>query len=200
MIIGYSRVSSSKQDIEKYNFFFHNYEKISGEKIDNLVFEKISATKTSIKERKIWDLIQDKNIEKIIVPSISRLGRSVPDSVDLLREIKNYRSNLKIYIVNKNITIKKDMSPGDEYHFYDLINSAGKEIINRVEFIKLGIERARKQGKTIGRPKKSKLDQFKKEILACKAIGISNADIARAKNVNQSTLYRWLKKIEYDVN
>lgn len=37
------------------------------------------------------------------------------------------------------------MALGDEYHFYDLINSADKEIMGRVEFIKLGIERARKQ-------------------------------------------------------
>lgn len=34
---------------------------------------------------------------------------------------------------------------GNKYHFYDLINSADKEIMSRIEFIKLKIERARKK-------------------------------------------------------
>ena len=86
------------------------------------------------------------------------------------------------------------MSPGDEYHFYDLINSAGKEIMGRVEFIKLGIERARLHGKQIGRPRKSKLDARRTEIMAFKSIGITNTEIASSMVVNESTLYRWFNK------
>lgn len=86
------------------------------------------------------------------------------------------------------------MSPGNEYHFYDLINSAVKEIMGRVEFIKLGIERARKQGKTIGRPRRSKLDAKRTEIMAFKAIGMTNTEIASSMGVNESTLYRWFNK------
>jgi hypothetical protein len=68
-------------------------------------------------------------------------------------------------VVNKIITVKKHMAPGDEYNFYDLINSAGKEIMGRIEFIKLGIKRARKQDKTIDRPRKSTLDEKRTEIM-----------------------------------
>ncbi len=194
MIIGYSRVSSVAQDIEKYKYFYQEYEKRTGEKIEKMVFEKISATKTVIQERDLWKLVQDPEVKKIIVPSVSRIGRSVPDSVDLLRELKNVREDLEIYVVNKNITVKKHMAPGDEYHFYDLINSAGKEIMGRVEFIKLGIERARIQGKQIGRPRKSRLDARRTEIMAFKSIGMTNTEIASSMGVNESTLYRWFNK------
>ncbi len=116
--------------------------------------------------------------------------------MDLLRELKNVRDDLEIYVVNKNITVKKHMAPGDEYHFYDLINSADKEIMGRIEFIKLGIERARKQGKTIGRPRKSKLDEKRKEIMAFKSIGMTNTEIASSMGVNESTLYRWFNEFK----
>ena len=65
MIIGYSRVSSVAQDIEKYKYFFQEYEKRTGEKIERMVFEKISATKTVIQDRELWTLVQDPEIKKL---------------------------------------------------------------------------------------------------------------------------------------
>lgn len=63
------------------------------------------------------------------------------------------------------------MEPRDEYHFYDLINSVGKEILCCIEFITLEIYRSSKQGKPIGRHRKSRLDTKRAEIMAYKAIG-----------------------------
>lgn len=57
IIVGYSRVSSEVQDIERYKYFYEEYEKRTGEKIERMVFEKISATKTVIQDRELWTLV-----------------------------------------------------------------------------------------------------------------------------------------------
>jgi hypothetical protein len=58
-------VPSETQDIEKYKYFYEEYEKRTGEKIERMVFEKISATKTVIQDRELWTLVQDPEIKKL---------------------------------------------------------------------------------------------------------------------------------------
>lgn len=201
MIAFYGRVSSQKQDVEKFDYYRDEYEKRTGEKIEKVLYEKISATKTTIQERELWELVNDPEIKKIICPAVSRIGRSVPDAVDLLRELRNLRDDLEIYIMDKNLTIKKDMSPGDEYHFYDLINNAALEIHNRSEFIKMGLKRRKDKGLPLGRKKgttKLSKDDIKK-IFALLRSGHTNSDIARSLNINEATLYRFYKREEKEI-
>lgn len=198
-IAGYSRVSYDKQEVEKYGKYFDIYQDRTGERVELRVFEKISATKTSIQQRDIWKLVNNKEITKIIVPSTSRIGRSVPDGVDLIRQISVIRNDLEIYIMDKNLTVKKNMSPGDTYHFYDLMNRAAIEVAERIPFIKLGMEDAKKRGVRLGRPPVSSLESKRKEVYRYLDQGRSKAFIARTLNVSIATVFRFLNKEEKEI-
>lgn len=196
LISFYGRVSSKKQDVEKFKYYIAEYEKRTKEKIEVTVFEKISATKTTIQERKLWDLVNNQKVKKIIVPAVSRVGRSVPDGVDLIRKIRELRDDLEIYVMDKNLTIKKDMNPGDEYHFYDLLNNAALEVHNRSEFVRMGLRRRKEAGLHIGRSFGSftLTKEDEKMVKALLRAGHTIREISSSVDVSEATIYRYLKR------
>lgn len=197
--IGHSRVSSKKQDAEKYSYYFDLYEKRTGNKIDEIVMENKSATKISIKERVLWKLIDDKEIKTIVIPNVSRCVRSVPDAVDLVRFLKNERTDLTIVIEDRRLELNDNMSNEDENYFYDLANTSSRENSQRAEVVKLALKKTKARGVKLGRPNKYGLDEHRNKIMAFLKKGMTKAFIARALKVNQATLYRWLAKEEKEI-
>lgn len=198
-IVGYNRVSSQKQDAEKYLYFLYSYEQRTGEKLDEIILEKISSTNTALKKRKLWTLILDESISKIVIPNVSRCIRSIPDAVDLTNILKTDRPDLTIHFVDRKLDLNILISKEDEHHFYELVISAAREIYQRSEIITLGLKKAKDNGVKLGRPTTSSLDKRSKEIFAYLDRGMSKAFICRAIDVNTTTLYRWLKRQEIEI-
>ncbi|QEN06429.1 recombinase family protein (plasmid) [Thiospirochaeta perfilievii] len=194
MIIAYSRVSSKEQDKEKYRTFFNRYENTMNIKFNDIILEQVSASKTKLEDRNLWNYITNPNIKKIVVTEISRIGRNTRDGVKLLKHITNQREDLEIYVVMSNLTIKSNMSAEEEFIFDLQLSLAKREVKLLGERTKLGIQRARESGKHIGRPFGSTKITKEKElqIKALLALGEKKSEIARVTNISRTTLYNYL--------
>lgn len=191
--IGYLRVSTSEQDLEKNKM---DILKLAHDKdLGKVKFieERISG-KVSWKKRKIAQIVEDlKKGDYIIISELSRLGRSMLECMEILSIC--LQKGLNIYAIkgdwkldgslqSKIIAMAFSMAAEIER---DLISQRTKEAL-----------RARKaSGKPLGRPKgtgKSKLDEFQPEIEALLNNGSTKRFIAQRYKTSEANLYHWLKK------
>jgi len=114
--------------------------------------EGISGAKTSRPEldRMLQDMRQ-KRFDSVIIWKLDRLGRSTQHLLQLLQEFQNKGVNLIVTDMNM------DTSTPQGKFFFTIIGAIAeleREMIR--ERIKLGLERRKKQGKSLGRKKGSK--------------------------------------------
>lgn len=113
--------------------------------------EGISGSKTSRPQLDL--MLQDmrnKEFEAVIVWKFDRLGRSTSHLLQVLEEMKN--KNVRLIATSQNIDTD---TPMGKFFFTILSGFAEMEREMIRERIKLGLDRRRKQGKTMGRPKGS---------------------------------------------
>ena len=194
-IYGYLRVSTIDQDTEKNKaaiLSFANAKGFLGQV--KFVEEKVSGLK-SWKQRKLNDLVQSMSEGDIlIVPELSRLGRSLVEVLEVLNELKD--KGVKVFSVKENFQLNGDDIQSKVMRTMlglfaeierDLISARTKE----------GLAAAKASGKRLGRPKgpgKSKLDKFKPEIVALLKNGSKKVFIAERYGVTPATLTNWLKR------
>ena len=102
--------------------------------------------------------MRNKCFDAIIVWKFDRLGRSTQHLLQVLEELKN--KNIRLIATSQNIDT---FSPMGKF-FFTILASFGemeREVIK--ERILLGLERRRKEGKTLGRPKGSKDKSYRKK-------------------------------------
>jgi DNA invertase Pin-like site-specific DNA recombinase len=191
--IAYLRVSTVHQDTEKNKadiLTFSNERKFGHVEF---IEEKVSGKK-HWKTRKIKNIIDDLGPgDKLIVPELSRLGRSMLEIMEILSVAKE--KEISIYAIKGNWelngTIQSKLiamcfSMAAEIE-RDLISSRTKEAL-----------KARKAaGVILGRPKgpgKSKLDPFKEEIVALLANGSTKTFVAKKYGCTLPNLHNWLIK------
>ncbi|HKM39208.1 MAG TPA: recombinase family protein, partial [bacterium] len=166
-IYGYLRVSTIDQDTEKNKAAILSFANSKGflGRVE-FVEEKVSGLK-SWKKRKLKDLVESMSEGDIlIVPELSRLGRSLVEVLEVLNELKD--KGVKVFSVKENFQLNGDDIQSKVMRTMlglfaeierDLISARTKE----------GLAAAKASGKRLGRPKgpgKSKLDKFKPEIVA----------------------------------
>ena len=131
-------------------------------------------------------------------PSLSQLGRSLVDVLEVLNQLKD--QGVKVFSVKENFQLNGDdiqskairtmLGPSAEIENY-LISPWRKE----------GLAAAKASGKRLGRPKgpgKSKLDKFKPAIVALLKNGSKKVSIAERHGVTPATVTNWLKKHGWD--
>lgn len=191
--IGYLRVSTAEQDIEKNkaDILWLANAKNMGQV--QFVEEKVSG-KVPWRKRKIADVLGDlQKGDNIVVSELSRLGRSMLECMEILSIATHKGINvfavkgdwqLGSSIQSKIIAMAFSMAAEIER---DLISSRTKEAL-----------RAKKaQGISLGRPKgpgKSKLDKFRPEIEALLANGSTQLFIAKRYGTTTANLHQWLKR------
>ena len=114
--------------------------------------EGISGTKTSRPQldRMLQDM-RKKKFDVVVVWKFDRLGRSTAHLLQVLEEMKN--KGVRLIATSQNIDTS---TPMGKFFFIILSGFAEMERSIMVERINLGLKRARKQGKTMGRPMGSK--------------------------------------------
>ena len=197
--VAYLRVSTLEQDLEKNRHDILEFSNDQALGQVEWVDEKVSGTK-SWKERKLKDVIDNLNAgDRLIVPELSRLGRSMLEIMEILSIAKE--KGIHIYAIKGNWRLDDSIQSKVMASTFaiaseierDLISSRTKEAL-----------RARKAaGVKLGRPKgpgKSKLDKFNEEIIALLKTGSSKTYIARRYKTSLPNLYNWLKQNNINVS
>lgn len=157
MNYAYIRVSTESQTVENQRLLISNYAQRYG--IDNIewVSEIISGTKTPDK-RKLGDILNcSKEGDLIIITELSRLGRSLIMVLNVIQFLLEKKVRL--------ISLKEGYELGDNIQSkviafaFGLAAEIERTLIS--ERTKAGLERARQNGKRIGRQKGEKPHLFK---------------------------------------
>ena len=191
--IAYLRVSTVEQDLEKNKadiLTFANNKDFGKVKF---VEEKVSGTK-NCKNRKIKQVIDSLSKgDRLIVPEFSRLGRSMLEIMEMLSILKDKEVN--VYAVKGNWELNGSLQSKIMAMVFSIASEIERDLISKRTKEAL---RARKvAGVKLGRPKgagKSKLDEFKEEIVALLRNGSSKKFVADRYGTSQVNLYNWINK------
>lgn len=182
-VIGYIRVSSDKQDLEKQKHLLWQYAQTRQLLIHEFVRVEISSQK-SLRERRIEELLLKLEAgDTLLVAELSRLGRNMLETLVLVNELA--RRDIQI------IFVRQPELSTDGPHGQLLLAIYGHFAQTEREYISLrtkqGLAAARAQGKVLGRPMGSKnkhrvLDPFKSEILGYLKQGLNVASVMKLIN------------------
>ena len=191
--IAYLRVSTIEQDTEKNKADILKFANDRDLGKVHFVEEKVSGIK-SWKERKIKAVIDElADGDKLIVPELSRLGRSMLEIMEILAVAKE--KGISIYDIKNHWELNGSIQSKILAMVFSIASEIERDLIRKRTTE--GLRAAKAQGKILGRPKgagKSKLDKYKEEIIALLKTGSTQVYIAKKYSTTQPNLYNWLKK------
>jgi len=191
--IAYLRVSTQEQDCEKNKADILKF--VNDRKLGHVEFieEKISGT-TSWKNRKIKEIIDELEAgDRLILPEISRMGRSMLEIMEMLSIAK--QKEIVVYDIKNDFEINGRFQGELMAMIFSMAAQIERDLI--ASRTKEGIAAARASGKRLGRPPgpgKSKLDQYRPEIIALLANGSTKTFIAKRYETTLPNLFNWMKK------
>lgn len=195
MNFGYIRVSTDKQTVKNQKIAIREYARKY--RIRNLQWyeETISGTK-ALKKRVLGKMIDELQPgDTVIITEISRLGRSMFVIMDAIE--KCMKKGIKVIAIKEGFTLEDNIQSKVLLFAFSLSAEVERDLLS--ERTKMGLERARKQGKQIGRKKGQKPKRYK---LTGKAAyirrelqsGRSISSIARELGVQWVTLKTFCKR------
>ncbi len=194
MIYGYVRVSTEQQSYESQVLAINQRFKV-----DEWVEEKRSGT-VDYRKRDLGDLLNKlKAGDTLVVTELSRLGRSLSMIYKIVSELKDRKVRC--------VAIKNsfDLNPANQNDIvaevimfaFGLSAQLERQLIS--ERSKMGIQKAREQGKQIGKRKGDipyyvKLRPYQAEIIAKRKNGGTILGLAKQYNVTWKTMQSFLNK------
>ena len=197
-VIGYIRVSTADQDTEKNEAAILKFANNKDFGKVEFVSEKVSGG-MSWKKRKLFDVVESLTTgDVLIVPELSRLGRSLVNVLEVLNILKD--KDVAVYSVKENFQLNgSDMQSKMMHTMLTLFAEIERDLISART--KEGLAAARANGKLLGRPKgigKSRLDVHREPIIALLKNGSQRQFIAKRYGVTPAALLHWLKR--HDLN
>lgn len=192
--IGYLRVSTAGQDVQNQELEIRRYADANGLKVDKWQRVTVSSRRTT-EERGLDELLARLGQgDTLIVAALDRLGRSLSEIVRVVDELM--RTGVCFVAVKQGMRLNgsRDMTAKIQIAMFGLMAEIERDLIS--ERTKSGLERARAEGKRLGRPSglgKSRLDDRAKEIADLLGKGVSKASIAKIVGVSAPTLTHFLK-------
>ena len=191
--IAYLRVSTLEQDLDKNKsdiLFFANENNLG--KV-HFIEEKISGA-IHWKKRELGSIIDSLSTgENLIVSEFSRLGRSMLECMEIITLCLEKKINL--YAIKGAWKLDNSIQSKIMAMMFSIASEIERDLISKRTSEAL---RARKaKGLPLGRPKgtgKSKLDEYKVEILALLNNGSSKVFVAKRYKTSVGNLYHWLEK------
>jgi putative DNA-invertase from lambdoid prophage Rac len=191
--LGYARVSTAEQNTANQILEF---KKLGITPKDIYEDTGISGTIPAKKRkgfRQVYEQILKGEVEELYIFELSRLGRTSSESIMLFIEIEQIGTMIKSLSPNEAWTKSSDDQAIRNVYTAMFSWFADIERRNISERTKVGISRAREEGKHIGRPYK---EPDRKAYEKHKAAGLKIAQIARVMQVPATTLYRYAKQWE----
>lgn len=197
-VVGYLRVSTMSQDLEKNKADILAY--ANDHRLGNVDFvEEIVSGKVSWKRRRIKEVIDSLGKDDwIIVAELSRLGRSMLEIMEIISEAK--RKEINIYAIKNNWTLNGTIESKILLMVFSMASEIERDLISART--REGLKAIKASGVKLGRPKgpgKSKLDPHKDEILALLRDGVPKKVVARRYGTAIVNLYNWILKNKLDV-
>lgn len=191
--VGYLRVSTIDQDTEKNKADILSLANDKHFGHVEWVQEKVSGKK-NWKERKIKQIIDELGEgDRLIVPELSRLGRSMLEIMEMLSISKE--KGIYIYAIKGGWQLNGSIQSKVMAMAFSIAAEIERDLISKRT--KEALKARKAQGVKLGRPKgpgKSKLDKHREEIIALLKSGSTKAYIAKKYGTSQPNLYNWLKK------
>jgi len=192
--VSYLRVSTSDQDTEKNKAAVLEFANNKDFGQVEFVSETVSGKK-SWKDRKVKTIIDELGQgDRLIVPELSRLGRSTLEVLGILEAAKT--KGIAVYSVKEAIELNGDtMQAKVMSTMLALFADLEREFIS--QRTKEALKARKAAGVKLGRPKgpgKSKLDVHREEIVALLQNGSTKVHVARKYGTTTPNLYNWLKK------
>jgi DNA invertase Pin-like site-specific DNA recombinase len=191
--IAYLRVSTADQNTEKNKseiLFFANERKFGNV---NFVEETVSGKK-SWKEREIKKIIEELDEgDRLIVPELSRLGRSMLEIMEILAVAKD--KGIHIYDIKGNWELNGSIQSKVMAMVFSIAAEIERDLIS--SRTKEALKARKAAGVKLGRPKgpgKSKLDKNKEEIIALLKTGSTKTYLSKKYETSLPNFYNWMKK------
>lgn len=188
----YLRVSTLEQNTEKNKDDILRF--ANDRKLGNVGFiEETTSGKSNYKERLLGKLINDLHAEDVlIVPELSRLARSITQILEIIEICKNKK--IILYSLKENFSTNDDSIQSTiTSTIFGLVAQIERELIS--QRTKEALQAKKTQGIKLGRPSgkgKSKLDNYKDEIIALLSTGVPKTKIAKKYNISRQGLDKWL--------
>ncbi len=191
--IGYLRVSTVDQDIEKNKSDILH---LANEKNFGKVLwteEKISG-KVSWKKRKLFHVIHDLGEgDNLLVSELSRLGRSMLECMEILSICSE--KGVNIYAIKGNWQLDNSIQSKIIAMAFAIASEIERDLIS--QRTKEALRVKKEQGIKLGRPVgsySSKLDKYKEEIEVFLKNGSTQKFIANKYHTTEANLSNWIKK------
>jgi len=189
----YLRVSTIDQDLEKNKADIL----LLANKLElgqvRWVEEKVSGT-VPWRKRKIADILENaKNGDAIVVSELSRLGRSMLECMQILSIASE--KGLRVYAVKGDWKLDDSIQSKLIAMCFSMAAEIERDLISKRT--KEALQALKQSGKKLGRPPgtgKSKLDQYREEIIALLNNGSTQRFIAHRYKVTEPTLFLWMRK------
>jgi len=191
--IGYLRVSTIDQDIEKNKADILRLANTKDLGKVHFIDEKVSG-KVPWRKRKISNILEEcQDGDNVIVSELSRLGRSMLECMEILSIAT--QKGISIYTVKGNWQLDHTIQSKIIAMAFSMAAEIERDLISQRTKEALRVRKA--NGMKLGRPKgpgKSKLDKFQPEILALLANGSTQKFIANRYGTTEANLCHWIKK------
>ena len=188
MIIGYARVSTQEQNLDR------QLDNLKARGCERIYQEKMTGTKADRPElEKMLNTLR--NGDTLVVDSFSRLSRSTKDLLDMVERLNAMGVNL--------ISLKEQL---------DTTTATGKMMLTMLSALSQferdliaertldGLKAARARGRKGGRPKAGSEKAKAQAIALYQANALSNKEIADTVKVSTATLSRWIKDYKEQQN
>ena len=192
----YLRVSTLEQNTEKNKLEVLKF--ANDKKLGSVEFieEQISG-KSNFKNRKLGTLLDRMNDgDVLIVPELSRIARSITQIFEVIEIVKE--KNIVLYSLKENVcSSDKSITSTVATTIFALVAQIERDLISLRT--KEAMQAKKAQGLKLGRPKgkgKSKLDEYKDEILKLVELHVPKTVIARQYSTTTTNLYKFLINIE----
>lgn len=193
MIYAYIRISTDKQDTDNQKLEILNYAQSHNFHINEIIEETISSRK-KLSERNLHNLINKcKKNDIIITTELSRLGRSLMEVMEILKNLMD--KNVKVIITKGNIILGDNIQSKVLAFAFGLSAEIERELISsRTQQALLKLKSEGKQlGRPTGRTSSSKLDNKINDIKTLLSKKVSVTSISKILECSQSTLRNFIK-------
>ena len=181
--IGYIRVSTDQQDLEKQKHLLLQYAHTQQLLVDEFIQVEVSSQK-STKERRIDELLAKlEGGDVLLVAELSRLGRNMLQTLNIVNELSE--RGVKLAFVRQPELSTLGPHTKLLLAIYSYFAETEREFISIRT--KQGLAAAKAKGKQLGRPKGSRnrdrvLDPYREQILEYLQMGLNLAAVMKIIN------------------